>query len=70
MEGQGVAQSAETVKGIWALYIIVPCIATVIAVVFLLIFYKLKSKDAEIMSKVNRGEMTHDEAGSLLSREY
>lgn len=70
VEGQGVAQSAETISGIWALYTIVPCIASAVSLVFLMIFYKLKSKDAEIMGKVNRGEMTREEAESLLSREY
>lgn len=70
VEGEGAIQSAATVNGLWALYTLVPCIATVAAIVFLMAFYKLNSRDAEIMGKVNRGEMTREEAAGLLSREY
>ena len=70
VEGEGAVQSASTIKGLWALYTLIPCIATTAAVVFLLVFYKLSSKDAEIMGKANRGEITREEAEALLSRKY
>lgn len=70
VEGEGAIQSAETIRGLWVLYTLVPCIATAAAVIFLLLFYKLSSEDAEIMAKVNRGEMSHEEAEPLLSRKY
>ena len=33
-------------------------------------FYKLKDKDVELMAKCNAGEITREEAESLLSRKY
>ena len=70
VEGEGAVQSAETVRGLWVLYTLVPCIATAAAVIFLLLFYNLRSEDAEIMGKVNREEMSREEADLLLSRKY
>ena len=70
VEGEGAVQSAATIQGLWTLYTLIPCIATVAAIVFLLVFYKLSSKDAEIMGKCNRGEISREEAESLLGRRY
>ena len=70
VEGEGAVQSAATIKGLWTLYTVIPCISMTAAVIFLMLFYKLSSKDAEIMARVNRGELSREEAESMLSRKY
>ncbi len=70
VEGEGVAQSAETIRGIWNLYALWPIFGSVAAVVLMLAFYKLRDKDVKLMIAVNNGQMTREEAGKQFSRKF
>ena len=60
--GSGAVQSAATLKGLWYMYTLIPCISLTAAVVLLIFGYKLRSGDAQIMAKANAGEITREEA--------
>ena len=61
--------SSTATNGLWIVYALVPVIGTVISTFFYL-GYKLNDKDVQIMAKCNSGEITREEAESLLSRKY
>ena len=65
----GVQQSAGALNGLWIVYALVPVIGMIISTFFYL-GYKLNDKDVQIMAKCNAGEITREEAESLLSRKY
>ena len=69
LEALGVQQSAQALNGLWIVYALIPTIGLAVAGVFYL-FYKLNDKDVQIMAKCNAGEITREEAESLLSRKY
>ena len=52
------------------MYSWIPVVGFAISLVLLLAFYKLRSKDVAIMAKYNAGELTREEADSLMSRKY
>jgi len=64
-----IQQSATALKGLWAVYALVPVIGMVISTFFYL-GYKLNDKDVQIMAKCNSGEITREEAEAQLSRKY
>lgn len=70
VEGAGAAQSALTVKAIWLMYTIAPAIGGSIAAFILALFYRLPEKDVSVMIRVNKGELSRDEAARLLSQQY
>ena len=70
VEGEGAAQTPETIAWLWRMFTIVPLISGIISFFLLILGYKLRSKDVEIMLKVNAGEMEKEEALPLLSRKY
>ena len=61
--------SPEATSGLWIVYALVPVIGMVISTFFYL-GYKLNDKDVQIMAKYNSGEITREEAQTLLSRKY
>ncbi len=69
LAASGITQTPEAIRGLWLTYALVPVIGYVISLVFYA-FYKLNDKDVEIMAKANSGEITREEAESLLSRKY
>lgn len=70
VEGEGVVQTAEVVSSIWVLYTLIPLVTGVLACLLLGFAYKLRQKDVAIMIRVNKGELTSEEAESLMSRKY
>jgi sugar (glycoside-pentoside-hexuronide) transporter len=62
VEGTNVVQSASTISGIWFLYSFFPVIGGVVSSVLMLLFYKLRDKDVQIMSRCNAGELSQEEA--------
>lgn len=58
-----------TLNWIWALGTIIPAAAQVIGLPILFL-YKLKDKDAQIMSDYNHGKITREECDARLSRKY
>jgi Na+/melibiose symporter-like transporter len=65
----GATQSAHAMDVLWFSYIMVPAIGCFIAYI-IWSFYKLNDKDVQIMADCNTGEITREEAESMLSRKY
>lgn len=69
LAAMGVVQTPEAIKGLWITYALIPVLGYLFSM-GLYIFYKLNDKDVEIMAKCNSGEITREEAESMLSRKY
>lgn len=70
VEGEGAIQPEGVADGIWALFCLFPAVGFTIALVILLLGYKLRTKDVQIMSRYNNGEISKDEAESFLMKKY
>lgn len=55
-------------KGFWAVFTLISALGSVLAIPVLLKFYRLKDKDAELMSRCNAGEITREECETLLEK--
>ena len=70
VEGENAIQPAGVDNGVWRLFCLLPACGFAVALVLLLIFYRLRSKDVQIMSKFNNGEINKEEAEALLEKRY
>ena len=70
VEGENVIQPAGVAEGVWAMFCLFPAVGFVIALVILLLFYKLKSKDVQVMASYNHGQISREEAEALLQERY
>ena len=70
VEGENAIQPAGVADGVWALFCLLPVVGFAIALVILLAFYKLRTKEVQVMSLYNNGELTKDEAEAVLSEKY
>ena len=69
LAAMNIQQSPAALSGLWIVYALVPVIGMIISTFFYL-GYKLNDKDVQIMAKCNSGEITREEAETLLSRKY
>jgi len=70
VEGENVIQPAGVAEGVWRLFCLLPALGFAIALVILLLFYKLRSKDVQVMARYNNGEISKEEAESVLAEKY
>ena len=70
VSGGGVTQPSTVLSSLWIMISILPVAGQLVAFVILLLGYKLREKDVQIMAKVNHGELSRDEAKALFSRPY
>lgn len=70
VEGEGAVQPEGVADGVWALFCLFPAAGFAIALVLLLVFYKLRTKDVQIMASFNNGELNREEANALLETKY
>ena len=70
VEGENAIQPAGVADGVWGLFCLLPAAGFLIALVLLLKFYKLRTKDVQIMSRCNNGEITREEAEKLLEGRF
>ena len=70
VEGEGALQPEGVADGVWALFCLFPAAGFAVALVILLLGYKLRTGDVQIMSRYNNGEITKEEAESCLSEKY
>ena len=47
-----------------------PAAGFAVALLFLLLFYKLKTKDVQIMAQYNNGQISKEEAEAILAAKY
>ena len=67
---EGVKQAPKVINGIWGVFNILPAIGYAIAVVLLVVFYKLRDKDVQTMASYNNGEIAREEAEEKLKEKY
>jgi Na+/melibiose symporter-like transporter len=70
VEGEGAIQPDGVAEGVWALFCLFPAVGFAIALSILLLGYKLRTKDVQIMSRYNNGEISKYVAESLLMHKY
>lgn len=69
LEKAGITQTQTALNGLWITYMLVPVIGLFIAMIFYA-FYRLNDKDVQVMARCNAGEITREEAETLLSKKY
>lgn len=70
VEGENAVQPAGVADGVWALFCFLPAAGYALALIVLFMFYKLRTKDVQVMSKYNNGEISREEAESRLADKY
>ena len=68
--GETIRQAEEVVKGIWAVYNLIPAIGAFLCILMLTLFYKLRDKDVEVMAAYNSGVISKQEAEKVLYDKY
>ena len=64
------SQTAEVITKIWNIYIYIPAIGYVLGIIILVVFYKLRVNDVQIMAKYNNGEISYEEANAELGKKF
>jgi len=70
VEGENAVQPAGVADGVWGLFCLLPAAGFAIALVLLLLFYKLRSGDVQVMARYNNGQLSKEEAEALLKDKY
>ncbi len=70
VEGEHAVQPAGVADGVWGLFCLLPAAGYAVALVMLLVLYKLRSGDVQVMAQYNNGEITKAEAEALLASKY
>jgi len=70
VEGENAIQPAGVDDGVWALFCLFPAVGFAIALVILLVFYKLRTKEVQVMSLYNNGQISKEEAEAELAEKY
>lgn len=70
VEGENAVQPAGVADGVWGLFCLLPAAGYAVALVMLLALYKLRSKDVQVMSQYNNGQITKVEAETILASKY
>ena len=68
--GEGAVQPEGVAEGVWKLFCLFPAAGFAIALAILLLGYKLRTKDVQVMSQYNNGQITKDEAEAILAAKY
>lgn len=70
VEGEAAVQPEGVADGVWALFCLFPAAGFAVALAILLLLYKLRTKDVQVMSRYNNGEIDRSTAEALLSEKY
>jgi sugar (glycoside-pentoside-hexuronide) transporter len=63
-------QSPATMRGLWNMYLLMPLIGLVLAIVIIGFFYKLRDKDVQLMALYNQRQIAKEDVEAQLSRKY
>ena len=69
LAAQGVTQPQSAVSALWACHTVIPAIGCLLFAAIMLA-YRLKDNDAELMAQCNAGQISREECESRLSRKY
>ena len=67
---EAASQSSLVASNLWKVFLLVPSIGYVVGIIVLLLFYKLRDGDVQIMAKYNNSEITYEEADALLNKKF
>ena len=70
VEGEAAVQPEGVAEGVWGLFCLFPAAGFAVALAILMLFYKLRTKDVQTMSRYNNGEISREEANTLLAERY
>lgn len=70
VEGENAIQPAGVADGVWALFCLLPAVGFAIALAILLLGYKLRTPDVQVMARYNNGELSKEEAEAVLAVKY
>lgn len=70
IEGENAVQPEGVAGGIWKLFCLFPAAGFLVALIILLLFYKLRTVDVQVMSRFNNGEISREEAENALKERY
>ena len=70
VEGENAVQPAGVADGVWALFCLLPAVGFALALAILMLFYKLRTKDVQVMARYNNGEISVEEAEALLGEKF
>ena len=68
--GENAIQPAGVAEGVWKLFCLLPAAGFTIALIILVLGYKLRTPDVQIMARCNSGELSREEAEALLRAKY
>ena len=64
------AQTTEVITKMWNTFLYIPAIGYILGIIILVVFYKLRVDDVQIMAKYNNGEISYDEANDKLKAKF
>lgn len=67
---ESVIQSPRVVQGIWTVFNLLPVLGNVVCILLLVLFYKLKDRDVQVMASYNNGSISKKTAEMELSAKY
>ena len=70
VEGETAVQPQGVADGVWGLFCLLPAAGFALALLILLLGYKLRSKDVQTMSRYNNGQISREEAEAVLTQKY
>lgn len=70
VEGENAVQPAGVADGVWALFCLLPAAGFAIALVILLLGYKLRTDEVQVMAQYNNGEITKEAVEKILGDKY
>ncbi len=63
-------QAVQVADNMWKVFLLVPTIGYIVGIIVLLLFYKLRDPDVQIMAKYNNKEISFEEANAKLGEKF
>ena len=70
VSGENAVQPEGVAHGVWTVFCLLPAIGFTVALLLLIFFYRLRDKDVQEMARFNNGEISKEEAESLLESRF
>ncbi len=70
VEGEHAVQPEGVAEGIWGVFCLLPAVLFTLALVLLLLLYKLRTGEVQVMARYNSGQITREEAELVLKDKY
>ena len=67
---EAAVQTAAVSDRIWTVFLVVPVIGYILGILVLVLFYKLRDNDVQVMARFNNGEISYEEASEKLKDRF